>query len=186
MVDAFARGVEEYCQCGLSTRAVHNIFLQCFPDDLNKMNVILIVQAIPSKNISEIILYTREWIGSSSPITIASNPLQIDMNCDIETVQGPDCNVTKAPPSILSATSTIQRDGTSTPFSDGNVPKPTAETNTYTPCKYSGSQSQNNGLAVAGGFLFAVAMLIMGVFAVVVVIMVLVKFKIVKWRSFNL
>ena len=99
MVTVFVDGVEDYCQCGFSRSSVSYIFPQCFPDNSNKISVIILVQTTPSRNISEIIFSIWQWIENGTLITIADNLLHIDSNCNIEIIQGPNCGTTTPSPS---------------------------------------------------------------------------------------
>lgn len=86
-------GVEGICQCGFSSENIDDIILHCFPDNLEKLNVLLLLRPTPTANTSEILNFMRRWIISNPQIIFSNITLSIDTECDIETIQDSQCNI---------------------------------------------------------------------------------------------
>lgn len=85
-------GIENICQCGFSSGNINDVILQCFPENLEKLNVLMLLRPTPKTNTSEILNFLRTWINSNPQIMFSNTTLSIDRECDIETVQDSQCN----------------------------------------------------------------------------------------------
>lgn len=148
-------GVERLCQCGFTTGNIDQTILQCFPDTLEKINVLLLIRPTPSKNSSEILDFMRTWIDENPQIMIneSNTTLSIDSDCDVTVIHGSECNT--------DSTTENSNPTTNTPNT------PTSPTSDETSAN---SESKGQGAAVAGGVLISLAIIIVVVTAVVVVV----------------
>jgi len=126
------------------------------------------MQSSPSLNLSEMIMYMRNWIESDPVITLNETTLRIDGNCDIEIIQGPECGAGTSP-----STAT---DGTSDSSGGGS--------GTEEPPSVSGG-SQSQGPIIAGSILIVVAVIAISL-AVAVTLFILVRYRIVKCDTYNM
>ena len=180
MTRSIADGVEEQCQCGFSVGNVNQITLQCFSDNVEKVNTVLLVQPTPSQGTSEaVVAVIRRWIDSDPQIRFADTnvTLSIDSDCDIETIQGSVCD-----PDPPTSSPSTEPPSTNTTTSTGSVTYNETSTDSVSA---TGSESRGQGAAVAGGVLIAVALVAI-VVAVVIVLVILVRYRIIKVGSFNM
>ena len=168
-------GVDSLCDCGFSSSNLHQIVLQCFPDDPAKINVLLLLQATPSRDTSEIVGFLNTWIASGPQIVLdeRNTSVRVNSQCDITVIQGSECAMkTQTPP-------TPSTSGPSDPTGSGNSSEGTM------PGVASPQQSNGKDLTVAGGVLLTFTIIGIAVTGIVVVV-VLVRYRVIKVRSFSL
>ena len=176
LTTAISDGVEELCQCGFSADHLNHIILQCFPDNQEKINVLLFVEPTPSTTTSEILALMNTWINGNPQImlTESNTTLSIDSDCDIETIQGSECNSDKPTPTITK---------------NQNITSPTSPSNVYyngtstENASVTGSESKGRDLAIVGGIFLTLALVTIAI--VVVFLVVLVRYRVVKIDSFR-
>ena len=169
--------MQEYCQCSFSLDVVGQAIVQCFPENFEKINVLLLMQSSPSLSPSEMIMYMRDWIESDPVITLNETTLKIDGDCDIEIIQGPECGAGTSPSTATDGTS----EGTSESSGGGSGTE-------ESPSVSGGSQSQgpqSQGPIIAGSILIVVAVIVISL-AVAVTLFILVRYRIVKCDTYNM
>ena len=170
---AVSAGVESQCDCGFSPdRNLKQTVIQCFSDSPARVNALLLVQATPSRNTSEIVNFLKDWIATNPLIILddRGTTVSIDSGCDVTVIQGSGC------------TSTTQ-----TPPTPETTPSPSNQPtneNTTEPEPEVGAQTRGRDLTAVGGTLLAIA-LILVVVAAVVVVFVLVRYRVIRVRSFS-
>lgn len=120
----------------------------------------MLLQQTPSRNLSEIINILNVWISGNPKISLAAynTTLSISSDCDIEEIQGSECNPTPRPTPELSET-------------------PSAMI-------ASSSESKGQAEAIAGGVLLVVAIITLVI--AIVIIIVLVRLHVIKVGSLNM
>lgn len=165
-------GVEDLCQCGFSANNIDQTIMQCFPDNQEKINILLLLRPTPRKNTSEILNFVRAWMTGNPQITFNENNtvLHIDSDCDIEKFQGSECNI----PTVTESTSTPTpaTNSTSTPTSATTNTSTTSTTPTRsTNANVADSGSNGQDVAIAGGVLIALAITVVIVMVVLAIVM---------------
>ena len=175
LATTISTGVEELCDCGFSANSLNQITLQCFPDNQEKINILLLLQQTPTKNISEIITLLNTWISSNPLIVLddSNTTLSFSSDCDIEKIQGSECNPSTQTPTLstMDSPSPSNVAYNQTPTENSNV---AAEEDT----------SKGEDIAIAGGVLLTIAMI--GIAAVLITIVGLVRCHVIKTGSFNM
>lgn len=107
MADVVSKGVENLCNCGFFTSNINQIKLQCFPDNPVKIDVQFVLQATPTRNISDIVDFLVNWIASDPHIVLdtKNTTVRIDGDCDVTSVGQSECSTT-FPPTLPSDNST--------------------------------------------------------------------------------
>lgn len=176
LATAVSDGVERLCRCGFSTANIDQTILQCFPDTLEKINVLLLIRPTPSKTSSEILQFMRTWIDGDPQIMLneSNTTLSIDSDCDVGMIHSSECNVD----------STTGNSNPTTNPPNTSPTSPTSITNDGTSAE-SSSRSKGQGAAIAGGVLITLAIVIAVITAVVIVV-VLARHRRVTVGSFML
>lgn len=187
IVSALVDGMQQYCQCSFSLDMVDQAIVQCFPENLEKINVLLLMQSSPNLRLSEMIMYMNNWIESDPVIMLNDTTLRIDGDCDIAIIQGPECGASTSPTTSPTTASTEASTEPMT-ISDGSGSgKGTDETpsNDNTRHVTTGASSQSQGPIIAGSVLIVVVVIVISL-AVVVTLFILVRYKIVKCDNYNM
>lgn len=172
--------MQEYCQCVLSLDVVDQAIVQCFPENMEKINVLLLMHSTPSLNLSEISMYMHNWIESDPVIMINETSLKIDDDCNIEIIQGPECvgNTSPTTASTEPMTVTTVTDGTSDSSGGGSgTDQPSSDDTTTTNPDTTGSLSQ--GPNYISTTLIVVAVIIMSL-AVALTLFIVMRNRIAK------
>ena len=127
--------MDNFCQCGFSAENINEVIQQCFPENPGKINILLLLRPPLITNISIVLNSMRSWINRNPKFSFnGSNiTLNIDIECDIETIQGSQCK---------------------------NIPEVTS---THT----GESQSEGQGMLIAGGILLALSVLVVAVVLII-------------------
>ena len=99
VADAVSKGVENLCNCGFFTSNIGQINLQCFPDNLVKIDAQFVLQATPTRNISDIVDFLVNWIAGNPQIVLdtKNTTVYIDRDCDVTVVEQSECSTTFPP-----------------------------------------------------------------------------------------
>ena len=110
VADAVSEGVENLCNCGFFTSNINQIKLQCFPDNLVNIDVQFVLQATPTRNISDIVDFLVNWIASNPQIVLdtKNTTVRIDRDCDVTSVEQSECSTTLPPTLPSTGTSESQ------------------------------------------------------------------------------
>ena len=102
--------MEKFCQCGFSAENINEVIEHCFPENLGKINILLLLRPTLSANISTVLHFMHLWINSNPQFSFSESniTLNIDIECDIETIQGSQC---KNNPEISTHTGESQSKG---------------------------------------------------------------------------
>jgi hypothetical protein len=174
-------GVENLCDCGFSANNLQQIILQCFPDNPAKINLLMLLQATPSKTTSEIVGYLNTWIASGPQIVLDERNTTVSINgeCDVTVIQGSECATQFPPTSPLSPQ-------TSMPYPSPSPSNPPTNENPDGPGVSTAAQSSNGrDLTGAGGAMIAIALVVVLV-CTAIVIAVLVRYRVINVGSFSL
>lgn len=179
LASVISAGVEGVCNCGFSTNNLIQIILQCFPDNPEKINVLLLLQETPNSNISQIITFMNTWINTDPYIILDENntTVTIDSDCDIEIIQGSECTTgTQTPPPTMPQ---------STPTSSSIATYNDTTTEPTDPSFAQSSQSKGQDLTTVGGVLLGIAIIII-VISIVIIFVVLIRKRVIKIGSFKM
>ena len=172
-----AAGVEELCDCGFSPDNFKQTIIQCFPDNPARINVLLLLQATPLKNTSEIVRFLNAWIASGPQVVLddSNTTVGVSEECDVTVILGSECvSNTEAPPTSSSISSPSPSPGPSNPTTNETSTEPTV----------ANAAAKGRDLTAAGGTMLALALVFIAVAAVAVVV-ILVRYRIIKFKSFS-